>query len=305
MMTHEAANGEPTPARTNPAVLQRWLILVGAIAMVGTIAAVFVPQSWRPWPEAVAAAAVFAGVVLSGWKSGAERRNRAYAEYREHIARELAKAERDRSAVLFGFNVREVLDAIDGLARRAPGDRDTEIAGVRQSVAVQTKEGVGVTDARAAYFRVENLAAPVRRMGPDKVASSPSRDDRFTTTFDEAGTADREVWDVLDGHRPTVYVEDVAAWARDRPEGAAARAYGTFITARVGAGAIPFGILTVNAVQSGSLLRQDLLFVETLARILGVAELMCLTADEYDAARHVPRGATTAKMDIGIDGGTP
>lgn len=111
--------------------------------------------------------------------------------------------------------------------------------------------------------------------------SSPERSDGFTTVFDEATREDSDVWQILDGRRPSAFIEDVERWAHERGDRPDARAYGTFITARVEAGGIPFGLLTVNALRPGSLVKEDRLYVEAIARILAIAELLCLTTQTY------------------------
>lgn len=278
------SEGKPhAPTSTLPRVLQGWLIAMGAVILVGTIAEAFAPESWKPAPVVIVALAVFASLILSWRKSVVEKELRDVARQREKRARALAKAERDRSAILFGYNLREVLNTIDGLAKLPPHQRFREIAAVRQSAVVQTKDGVGARDARAAYFRLTSHRAGYRRMEPDKVASSLDREDTFTTVFDERDPHDQEVWAILDGRMSTVFVEDVAAWERERGDAAGRRAYGTFITTRVEAGGIPLGILTVNAVRAGSLVREDRIYVAAIARILGIAELLCIGENGSDA----------------------
>lgn len=122
-------------------------------------------------------------------------------------------------------------------------------------------------------------------MMPDKVASSPQRTDGFTSVFAEVDDDDRDVWEVLDGQRPTSFVEDVTEWESGRPGAHGMRSYGTFITARVEARGVAFGILTVNAVSPGSLLHEDKLYVAAMARILGLAELLCLTTHAHRTAK--------------------
>ncbi|KDP90777.1 MULTISPECIES: hypothetical protein [Clavibacter] len=274
---------------TRPVVLQRWLVVAGAMVALATLVGLLVAAEWRVLTAAVSALAVFAGVVLAWRKTVAEEALRARAGSQEEEALRRARAERERSAILFGYNLSELLGTIDGLARRPPSERSQEIAAVRQSAAVQCKEGVGAVDARAAYFRVDDLRAVRRRMTPDKVASSPERTDGFTTVFEEAGDDDQDVWEVLDGRRLTSFVEDVVEWETGRTGARGTRSYGTFITARVEAGGVAFGILTVNAVRPGSLLHEDKLYVAAMARILGLAELLCLTT-------HAHRTATDAAV---------
>lgn len=273
-----------------PIVLQRWLVVAGAVVALATLAGLMVPAEWRVLTAAVSALAVFAGVVLTWRKTVAEEALRARAASQEEVALRRARADRERSAILFGYNVSELLGTIDGLARRPASERSQEIAAVRQSAAVQCKEGVGAVDARAAYFRVEDLRATRRRMTPDKVASSPERTDGFTTVFEEGGDDDQDVWDVLDGRRTTSFVEDVAEWEAARAGRRGTRSYGTFITARVEAGGVAFGILTVNAVRPGSLLHEDKLYVAAMARILGLAELLCLTTHAHRTATDAAAG---------------
>ncbi|MBT1636048.1 hypothetical protein [Clavibacter michiganensis] len=273
-----------------PIVLQRWLVVAGAVVALATLAGLMVPAEWRVITAAVSALAVFAGVVLTWRKTVAEEALRARAASQEEVALRRARADRERSAILFGYNVSELLGTIDGLARRPASERSQEIAAVRQSAAVQCKEGVGAVDARAAYFRVEDLRATRRRMTPDKVASSPERTDGFTTVFEEGGDDDQDVWDVLDGRRTTSFVEDVAEWEAARAGRRGTRSYGTFITARVEAGGVAFGILTVNAVRPGSLLHEDKLYVAAMARILGLAELLCLTTHAHRTATDAAAG---------------
>ncbi|MFD2339460.1 hypothetical protein FGG90_01390 [Clavibacter tessellarius] len=273
-----------------PIVLQRWLVVAGAVVALATLAGLMVPAEWRVLTAAVSALAVFAGVVLTWRKTLAEEALRARAASQEEVALRRARADRERSAILFGYNVSELLGTIDGLARRPASERSQEIAAVRQSAAVQCKEGVGAVDARAAYFRVEDLRATRRRMTPDKVASSPERTDGFTTVFEEGGDDDQDVWDVLDGRRTTSFVEDVAEWEAARAGRRGTRSYGTFITARVEAGGVAFGILTVNAVRPGSLLHEDKLYVAAMARILGLAELLCLTTHAHRTATDAAAG---------------
>jgi hypothetical protein len=265
---------------------------------MATLVGFVVPADWRTLTGSISAAAVFAGVVLAWRKTVAEDVLRARAKAQESDALRRARAERERSAIQFGYNVSELLGTIDGLARRPPAERVQEIAAVRQSAAVQCKEGVGAVDARAAYFRVEDLRSPRRRMMPDKVASSPERTDGFTSVFEEAGDDDQDVWEVLDGRQAASFVEDVTEWEDGRPGQRGMRSYGTFITARVKAGGVAFGILTVNAVSPGSLLHEDKLYVAAMGRILGLAELLCLTthahriATDAAAARSAASGAT-------------
>lgn len=270
----------PAPSHGSPRALQGWLIVMGVIVLAGTIAEAFAPEAWKPAPVVVVAVAVFGTLILSWRKSVVEKRLRKDARHREKHARALAKAERDRSAILFGYNLREVLNTIDGLAKLPRTERFREIAAVRQSAVVQTKDGVGAQDARAAYFRLTAHRPGARRMEPDKVASTLDREDTFTTVFDERDPRDQDVWSILDGRVPTAFVADVTSWVRQRGDAAGPRAYGTFITTRVEAGGVPLGILTVNAIRPGSLLREDRIYVEAIARVLGIAELLCLVDDD-------------------------
>lgn len=214
-----------------PARLQMVQIVLGALIFIGTALGFLLPDDERWLTGIPVAALVFAGLIVTWRKSQAEQSLRYESE-------RLARAERDRSAVLFGHNVREVLDTIDGLVEKSPANRSDEVAAVRHSAAVQTKEGVSPTDARAAYFRVADITSLSRTMKPDKVASSPERQDRFTTVFDEANPADSDVWEIVDGRRPPAFVENTARWVKERGKGEKVPTYGTFITVRVEAAGI-------------------------------------------------------------------
>lgn len=279
-------SGEPPNivSSRRPARLQVTLIVLGAVIFIGTGVGLLLPAEVKWIAGLPVAAAVFLSLLATWQKTRAEESLRAESE-------RLARAERDRSAVLFGHNVREVLNTIDGLATRNPGDRSVEMAAVRLSAAFQTKEGVSPTDARAAYFRVADLMSGSRTMAPDKVASSPERSDQFTAEFIEAAPAGSDVWEILDGRAPPAFVEDTKEQARERGTPETVPIYGTYITVRVEAGGIPFGILTVNAIKPGSLLKEETLYVQAIARILGIAELLCLTPQTY----HKTRDATARR----------
>lgn len=268
--------------------LQYWLIAAAALVAVAAVVQQLIPEPVRWVPVAVNAIAAFAAVILTARKTAAETRARDRLTESERTAKQLARAERERSAILFGYNVREVLSSIDSLAARPPAERATEAPAVRQSVAVQTKEGVSARSSRAAYFRVQDLTATSRVAHPDKVASSADRHDRFTAVFREDDPLHADVWRVLDGSRGAMRVPVVSEW--DRSRGVERdRQYGTFITVRVEAGGIPFGVLTVNATNPNSLVEDDVFYVEALARILGIVELLCLTSIAYSRALEATR----------------
>lgn len=302
MKTPGSSKIVPPPER-----LQVWLFVVAVLVAISTIAGLSLPAELKGPPGIAGAVLVLLAFALSWMKSTAESALRAEASKNEKAALNLAKAARERSAILFGYNLREVLVSIDGLAKQPPAARAGEAPAVRQSVAVQAKEGVGALAARAAYFRVADLSSEDRTMSPDKVASSPERLDVFTTRFDESGPLDQDVWRILDGRQPTAFVENTASWAAARSD-PRQRVYGTFITARVEAGGIPFGLLTVNALAPGSLVQDDALFVEALARILGIVELLCMTTQAYTRASEATSTRLSRMSDDGgrlsaIDGG--
>lgn len=284
-------------------VYQGLLVGSAVVVAIAQIASAFTPST------AIAAKGVLGtitavlgvAVVVFAWrKSKADESARAKA-------RELLKAEKERSAILLGYNLREVFDAIDGLARRAPASRHLEIAGVRQSAAVQTKEGVAALAVRAAYYRIDDLNIEDRTMAPDKVAGSPDRTDKFTTTFVESSGRHPNVWTVLDGREPTYFVEDVKTHADPRIDFSYMDRFATFITARVSAGGINFGVLTVNATKAGSLVREDLFLVEAIARALAIAELLCLSTTNYTRALTTQArrdGMSQASPTLTIEGET-
>lgn len=268
--------------------LQYGVIAVGAIVLASTIGGLLVAAEWKVLPGSIAAVSVFGGVVLTWRKTQVEDRLRKQIDAAKQrsdderkLADELARAAKERSAIVLGYNMSEVLATVDRLAREDPVRRNTEIAAVRQSAVVQTKEGVSASDPRAAYFRLEDPASPTRVMRADKAAYSPEREDRFRTEFEEALTPDSNVWGILDGTDPTNFVVDIDADPNPRLDGTRGRAYKTFITARVAAGNIGFGILTVNATRAGSLVPEDKYLVEAIARVLGLAELLCLSTQNY------------------------
>lgn len=282
------------PVERRATVYQVLLILSAAIVAVAQIVSAFTPATALVLKGVLGTITAVLGVsvVIFAWrKSKAEERARSKA-------RDLLTAEKERSAILLGYNLREVFEAIDGLARRAPASRHLEIAGVRQSAAVQTKEGVAALAVRAAYYRVDDLNVKLRTMAPDKVASSPDRTDKFTTTFVESSRRHPNVWSVLDGREPTYFVEDVMTHVDPRIDFSYMDRFSTFITARVSAGGINFGVLTVNAKDAGSLVPEDLFLVEAIARALAIAELLCLSTVNYKKALNT-QATRDAKSDAG------
>jgi len=276
---------------------QRWFVISAVgIAVAGLESVVGEGTLTETLARIVATLFVLSATVFSLLKSNGEARARAVlaqiqGETASHLLEEqkLLKAEKERSAILLGHNLEEVFDSIDALARLPTSDRPAEIAAVQQSAAVQTKEGVGAVDARAAYFRVVDVTAEVRKMRPSKVASSVDRTDKFSAEFDEDSGRDSNVWEVLDGSEPTFFVEDISKLKDPRIDTSVQREYATFITATVSAGGLAFGILTVNARSPGSLVREDTFLVQALARALAIAELLTLSPQKYKAMYEATR----------------
>lgn len=285
--------------------LQVWVVILGAVVLACTITGLLVPQELRPVSGIVAALGVFAGVFVTWRKSRAEESlrdaielARSAAESARAVADNLARAAKERSAVVLGYHMSEVLGAVDRLAREEPNRRSSEISAVRQSAVIQAKDGVSAADPRVAYFRLEDPLATDRVLRADKAAYSPDRQDRFRTEFLEANDRDSNVWGILDGRDPTNFVDDIDTNDDPRLNGTRGRAYKTFITARVAAGDIGFGVLTVNAIRAGSLLPEDRYLVEAIARVLGLAEMLCLSTQTY--RQHVNATRRDATMSTAV-----
>ncbi|WP_414171128.1 hypothetical protein [Clavibacter tessellarius] len=271
-------------------MLQRWLVVAGAVVALATLAGLMVPAEWRVLTAAVSALAVFAGVVLTWRKTVAEEALRARAASQEEVALRRARADRERSAILFGYNVSEA-----PRHHRRPGSTTGlgALPGDRRRPSVRRRAVQGGRRRGRRPCRVLPGGGPPRDPSEDDTRQGrqqPRADGRLHDRVRGRRRRRSGCGDVLDGRRTTSFVEDVAEWEAARAGRRGTRSYGTFITARVEAGGVAFGILTVNAVRPGSLLHEDKLYVAATARILGLAELLCLTTHAHRTATDAAAG---------------
>lgn len=271
-MTTTATGAAPT--------LTRWVLAVRLATLV--VAIVTAVAGWAAWsrPDAsgprvvtLVAAVATAGLAFVVW--ALEERKATALSGAARSLEDLLQAERIRIATVTNGAFLSTLAALQDLAGLDPDERRTTISGFRQKVVERACDLVKDDQPRAAYFRVDDLTAPLRTMSPRGAIAQRSRTDEFTTEFDEASGTEPGVWRLVDDADRALLREEV-----ELP----GKAYRSYISAPVRAGGIPFGMLTLNVLEPGGLSEEDRDFVLVLARLLAVAESLALPRQQRAAA---------------------
>lgn len=251
--------------------------------VAGVVAAVATFFGWADGanltPRVVAIGAAVATAILTFVVWLLEESRKRALERDTKSTGDLVVAERIRVLTVTNGAFLTTLQSLQLFAAMDAAGRRAEISGFRHSVVNRVCDLVRNEQPRAAYFKVEDLGAPVRVMRPAPYIAQRSRTDEFTTEFNEASGAEPDVWPLVDSHEDAVMRDQV-----DQP----GKAYKSYISAPVRCGGIAFGMLTVNVLEVGGLTLEDKSFVLVLARLLAVAELMSLTPKQRgDLARVV------------------
>lgn len=179
-----------------------------------------------------------------------------------------------RTSLLINGAMLGTADKLRELAIQDGTGRALSISGIRQSVVSKVCDLVKSDRPRAAYFRVQDLAAPQRTMTRD-CYDSLSRTDEFTSTFVEADAKDSNVWSLIDSgdsdFRANIAETTPEGFDQDRP-----REYASYVSVAVRAGGIPFGMLTANTIETDGFTDSDVDAVRVLARLLAAAEVIAL-----------------------------
>ena len=279
-----------TPTATPAApTLTRWVLVarlatsVLAIATAGAGWAAWTqPGSSAPRVVTLVAAVVTACLAFVVWVL--EERTAAELRGAARSLEDLLQAERIRIATVTNGAFLSTLAALQDLAGLDADERRTTISGFRQKVVERACDLVTDDQPRAAYFRVDDLTAPLRVMSPRGAIAQRSRTDEFTTEFDEASGTEPGVWHLVDEGDRALLREEV-----DLP----GKAYRSYISAPVRAGGIPFGMLTLNVLEPGGLSEEDRDFVLVLARLLAVAESLALPRAQRAAAARTALARST------------
>lgn len=183
---------------------------------------------------------------------------------------QLLEAERIRIATATNGAFLPMLKSLQRLATMEVVERRTEISGFRQELLDKASDLIRNDAPRLAYFRVDDLLAPLRVMHPGPV-SQKNRTDEFTSLFDEANEEDREIFALIDTAETPVLNTSVEVPGRD---------YRCYVSAAVRSAGIAFGMLTVNTLEPEGLSREDANNIVVMARILATAEGLRLTTVE-------------------------
>lgn len=188
-----------------------------------------------------------------------------------------------RTSLLINGAMLGTADKLRELAIQDGTGRALSISGIRQSVVSKVCDLVKSDRPRAAYFRVQDLAAPQRTMTRD-CYDSLSRTDEFTSTFVEADAKDSNVWALIDSgdsdFRANIAETTPEGFDQYRP-----REYASYVSVAVRAGGIPFGMLTANTIETDGFTDSDVDAVRVLARLLAAAEVIALGPAK---ARSIP-----------------
>lgn len=282
-----------TTTTTRAPGLRRWLLAARLVTLA--VAVVAALATWWAWssdeagPRLLALAAAIATALLAFVVWALEERRESALRGEAASLEALLQAERVRIATITNGAFLSTLAALQDLAGLDADERRTTVSGFRQKVVERACDLVKNEQPRAAYFRVDDLTAPLRTMSPRGNIAQRSRTDEFTTEFDEASGDQPDVWQLVDRADRALLREEV-----ELP----GKAHHAYISAPVRAGGVPYGMLTLNVLEPGGLSEEDRDFVLVLARLLAVAESLALTGPQRAAAVQAA-GARPTLDDIG------
>ncbi|PJM73263.1 hypothetical protein CS006_04235 [Bifidobacterium primatium] len=202
-----------------------------------------------------------------------------------HSLEEERKAE--RVAVLTLING-VFLGISDDLVRFVNGtirERKQQIAQIRQSVVDKICDLVHIPNARAAYYRIDDGQLSKNKLVMTNVAhAGKSREDEFSGEFfwnaDSNGERNKDK-DGLWGFDVDVLVNDVDKAEELLPDFDKGKKdklkYRSFITISVRCGDLPFGMVTVNALENDAFTNRERYSVKALARLLAISEKLALS----------------------------
>lgn len=237
-------------------------LLVGlqilSIAAAPLIAGLLVPRS-RWWLAGVAVAAALAFVFAEIRKRNAE------AESRDYEANE-ARARTD-SRVAMVAALQPVAASLADIVISSKADRQAMLGTLTQAIVVAAVRQVAAEDVRGGWYS-HDLDASGRRVL--RRTNSDGRNDTTSHTEFLQGTIEGDAALAMVDQDDHLYVLDLAA---NPPEGwdpERVRRYQTFISVGISAKGEPLGMLTVDALDAGSLTDEDLQTMILLASMLRV-----------------------------------
>ena len=242
--------------------LPLWLVVVVVAAATSPLAASLMRSASGGWFAVLVVTQILATAVAAGvplWRQRVAVRSEATAEERELEAR-----------VETRVALNDALDAILRLLGTIALEEDVTEREQRRAQAVPlvlltAAEFIGPDRARACWFRLD--AGPPTTLVPDSAAG---RSGSPTTTF-VAGTPSGDAAIGLVLADEDLLCEDVEA---DPPPGwdlSKERDYRTFISVSVIAGDTAYGMLTLDAVEPGTLDVEDMALLRLMAGVLAVA----------------------------------
>lgn len=225
------------------------------------------------------------------WRN--EKAFKAQEQRHQDALADLLRAERVRLLTITNGAFQTSAEQLQNLAAMDIHERRREVSGFRQSTVNKACDLVRNDSPRSAYFKVEDLHAPQRRMGI-KDSTSRNRTDQFTTEFVEGSGIDENVWPLIDSGDAQL-VNDVATEAPAEFDTSRPRAYKSYISIPVRAGAVAFGMLTINSIEQDGFTDEDLAALNVLARLLGAAEVIAMSSQEWNIVKQARGPATLSE----------
>ncbi|MFT8704016.1 hypothetical protein [Bifidobacterium aquikefiricola] len=140
---------------------------------------------------------------------------------------------------------------IEDMCLASQPEKDKALGKVRQSAVDKICDMVSDTSPRAAYFAIDDTVTDTVSMR-SIVRASSGRIDEFSSRFTLDSGTDTNVWKLI---RDEGSVQQANDLPHDAPEGfdiSTKREYKSFVSVAVNPGSLPYGMLTVNSLESNA-----------------------------------------------------
>jgi hypothetical protein len=228
--------GQGTAVKDHATAFAIWLaILASATAGILFVTGLTEKGGLQTWLRAAALILALITAAVGVWKVRNERASKRQQEGEKETLDTALEAEAKRTALLINGAMLGTAEKLQHLASLDQEARKAEVSGFRSSIVSKVCDLMQSDAPRAAYFRVQDLSARPRVMRCEGYKDSRNREDSFTSEFTEGGSADQEVWHLID-HGDCVSSNDLdtkrpQTWNTQRP-----REYKSFVSVAVRAG---------------------------------------------------------------------
>ncbi|WP_246241263.1 hypothetical protein [Mycolicibacterium madagascariense] len=265
------------PVKDQAVVFTFALAVVAVLTAAATFAVSLVPPgNWLVGVRILAASLAVSTAVVGFFKFGNERAFKLQQEHERASLDQALKAESRRTSLLINGAMLGTADKLRRLSVLDQASKDAEISGFRTSIVSKVCDLVQSEAPRAAYFRVQDLAARSRVMRSGPYSDSRNREDAFTSEFIEGHGGDQGVWTLIDSG-DVESSNDTNATVPDSWDASRNRQYRSFVSVAVRADKLAFGMLTANTLEAEGFSLSDVASIKVLAHLLAAAEATSMT----------------------------